>query len=333
VRPPREERRMVELQTTWGWLVATYLFLGGLGAGCFCAAAVVSLVGGERFRATVRFGAWVSASAIALGTVVLLVDVGKPIRAIALFQSFVNMGSWMAIGAWLLFGAIVLNGLFALLWTERALALLGRVWKPLSEKRRLWRALLAGVGIPVNLGVAAYTGILLNVLPFRPFWHTWLLPVLFTVSALDTGIGVIAGHVTLRERGDGARRLRTVLEVCIIVLITVEARVLLEYVNRMMQSGPDALRSVQMITSGALVRPFWIVVVGMGLGIPLLVCASQLAGLLKKKAAIIVPVIGLVSCLIGGWTLRLVVLSAGLSATVSSPSLEQIQEGMRLFLR
>jgi formate-dependent nitrite reductase membrane component NrfD len=104
------------------------------------------------------------------------------------------------------------------------------------------------------------------------------------------------------------------------------------YLDKMMQSGPDALRSVQLLTSGTLMRPFWAVAVGIGLGIPLLVCASQLAGLLKNRAAIVIPLIGLFSCLVGGWTLRYVVLAAGLPASLSSPAWEQLQDGVRLLL-
>jgi formate-dependent nitrite reductase membrane component NrfD len=69
---------MTEIQSTWGWLVAFYLFLGGLGAGAFVAIGIVSLATGERFKSTVRFGAWVSAIAIGVGTLFLLIDVGKP---------------------------------------------------------------------------------------------------------------------------------------------------------------------------------------------------------------------------------------------------------------
>ena len=45
--------------------------------------------------------------------------------------------------------------------------------------------------------VAAYTGILLMSAPGVPLWNTLLLPCLFTVSALDTGVAL----VELVERG------------------------------------------------------------------------------------------------------------------------------------
>lgn len=323
---------MEGLQTTWGWLIAIYLFLGGLGAGAFIVSAIVSLVTGERFKSTVRFGAWVSAIAIAAGVLVLLIHSGKPFRALVMFNSFDNFSSWMAIGAWLLFGAILFNGLFALLWTDRVQNWLNGHMNWLYKARKPLRVILAVLGIFINLGVAIYTGILLSVLPFRPLWNTWWLPALFTVSALDTGIGIVTGYATLGERADGAKKLRVGLEAFIITVIIAEGVVLYLYLSNMLKSGGEVVRSVELLTKGVLSIPFWGVVVGMGLAIPLIICLFQLSGLLKKKAAFVVPLIGLTSCLIGGWTLRFLVLSAGLPKTLTSPAFSQALDGVKIFL-
>ena len=319
----------MQLQTTWGWLIAVYFFLGGLGAGAFCTVALIALLSGERFKATIRFGAWASAIVIAVGTLALIADVGVPLRALVMYNSFVNLNSWMARGAWILFFAILLNGLFALWWTDAALTRAGRIWKPLVEQRALWRAIVAAIGILLNLGVAVYTGILLNVLPFRPFWNTDILPVLFTVSALDTGLGLITAYATLRERANGVERLRLILEAFVILLILAEGAVLAYYLQTMMGGVIDAVRSAQLLLNGALSPLFWGGVVGFGLLVPLLVCVVQLSGLGKRFRPGVAPVIAISSCLIGGFTLRMVVLLAGLPQMLSSPALLQILAGVR----
>jgi formate-dependent nitrite reductase membrane component NrfD len=319
---------MVVLQTRWGWLVAIYLFLGGLGAGAFITASIVSLASRERFKSTVRFGAWASAISIAIGVLVLLIDVGKPFRAMVLFKSFVHMSSWMAIGAWLLFGAILFDGLFALFWTDRVLEWFGKVWKPLKEKRAIFQIVLAVIGLPLNLSVAIYTGVLLGVLPFRPLWHTWLLPALFTASALDTGVGLVTGYATLRERAEGVKRLRIGLEAAVITVIALEGAALWFYVTDRLNGGVDAARSAQLLTSGQLAVFFWALVVGLGLAVPLVMCIAQLSGAFRKAPAAI-PALAPISCLVGGWTLRFLVLSAGLPAMLSSPALPQILSGIR----
>ncbi len=313
---------------TWGSLIAVYLFLGGLSAGCFIATAMIALTTGDRFKSTVRFGACASAIAILVGTLMLLIEVGKPFRALVLFKSFSNLQSWMAIGAWLVFGAILFNGLFTLFWTESALRWMGAWTKFLENRRRLFRTVLAVLGIFLNLGVAFYTGVLLGVLPFRPFWNTWWLPALFTASALDTGIGTVTAYATLRERGEGAARLRKILEVSVIALILIEGVILGYYLHKMLLGSADAARAAQLLISGAVSPVFWLIVVGLGLAVPFLVCFSQLSGPVKR-ATVALPLLAIASCLLGGLALRFVVLWAGIPASLSSPSLMQILTGSR----
>ena len=322
---------MTELQTHWGWLVAVYLFLGGLGAGASVATHVLALVARERFSSTMRAGAWFSAIALGLGAGVLLIHAGQPLRALVLFKSFVNWNSWMMRGAWLLFGAVLWNGLSALFWTEQTLEWLGKIWEGFQSRRALWRALVAVVAIPLNLGVAIYTGVLLGVLDFRPLWNTPLLPVLFTASALDTGVGVVCAYATYREKGEGSKTLHRALEACVVALILIEGIVLGVFVRTMLYGAPDAVNSIELWTNGPLAVPFWLGVVGFGLVIPFLVALSQLFHLNLKagRLAPYVPLLGVVSCLVGGWLLRFVVLSAGLPASLSSPDFAQILQGVR----
>ena len=50
---------------------------------------------------------------------------------------------------------------------------------------------LSWVNVPLGIGVAVYTGILLGAMPSRPLWNSPILALLFLVSALSTGIAVI----------------------------------------------------------------------------------------------------------------------------------------------
>jgi len=315
------------LQTTWGWLPAIYLFLGGLGAGAFCVTAILQLVSGERFKSTIKFGAWTSVVAIALGLLALLVDVGKPFRALIFFNSFVNFDSWMTIGAWLLVGALLIYGLYALFGTDRVVAWLGRLWKPLEEKSSRVCTILAIIGIPISLGVAIYTGILIGVLPFIPFWHTWFVPALFTVSALNTGVAIVAANVFLRERGSGFAGPVMAFEAALLALIALEATVLGFYLQTMMTGSPDMARSAQILTSGDLSLLFWIIVVSLGLAVPFLIGIINISRLFKRPK-IVLHMVGVVSGLLGGLFLRFVVLSAGLHASLSIPAIQQILDGV-----
>ena len=184
---------MIETQHAWGLLVAIYLFLGGLSAGAILTSCILELFAGGRFKTTINIGAWIGVVALGLGLLSLVAETGQPFRAIVLFNSFVNFSSWMTIGAWLLFFALMVFGLFAILKTEWLTVRLSNIWKPLKKIAPIAVRILAVIGIPVSLGVAIYTGILLGVLEFIPLWNTWLLPLLFTVSAIDTGMAAVSG--------------------------------------------------------------------------------------------------------------------------------------------
>lgn len=319
---------MTEIQSTWGWLLAIDLFCSGLGAGAFIVVAILALTTGERFKATVRFGAWASAIVIVTGVLSLLLDVGQPLRAVVLFRSFVHIHSWMMRGAWLLFSAILVNGLFALLWTDRVLEWAGSHLKPVAAGRKALRALLAILGIAVNIGVASYTGILLSVLPFRPLWYTSLLPALFIASALLAGATLVAAYANLGERAEKAPGLRLVLAALVMLLAIGEGVIIWLYLTEMRGGTVDAVRSLDFMAGGMLGILFWGLAVALGVAVPFLAFGSHL---FRWRAAPVAAVawVGLVAALAGAWTLRFVVLSAGLPAMIASPALQQALEGIK----
>src|SRR5699024_8134430 len=139
----------------------------------------------------------------AIGLFALVAEVEKPFQAMILFQSFVNGQSWMAIGAWLLFATFIVFVLSALFTTDKIADWLGKVCKPLGRARGGINKVLAIIGIPWSLAVAVYTGVLLGAAPAIPLWNTWLLPALFTVSALGTGVAAVSIFAAGLDRGEG----------------------------------------------------------------------------------------------------------------------------------
>jgi formate-dependent nitrite reductase membrane component NrfD len=343
----------VVLQTHWGILVALYLFLGGLAAGTLCVSALVSLKAKDRFKKTVRFGAWAGTILLIVGVLCLVAETSMPLKAVMVWQSFVNPTSWMTIGAWLLVAGTVIAGLFALTSTE---------W--LTSRLKFLKKLQSGLAvlvIPVSFGIALYTGILLAVLVSHPLWHTWLLPVLFTVSALDTGVALVLGFASLREpRSKDAKdldRFKIVLEKSTVVLVVLELLVLAAYLVTVAMAGGVAATSVRLLIAGALSPYFWLLLVVCGLAVPLAVSILSIRGhsfadkaksspsptdeaegspspssaektgdapspaptaktegspAQSERLKVALPLVGVVLCLVGGCTLRFLVLLAGL---------------------
>lgn len=174
----------MELQLVWGWQPALYLFLGGLGAGAFVAAACLYLSGKLKSHRPLAIVSWASLGCLAVGLLLLLSELIFPLRGLMMWQSFSNFTSWMTVGAWLLFTALVFIFLAAVALTDP----LAHAVK-LAGKDGVLRVFFI-VGGVLSLGVCVYTGILLMSAPGVPLWNTLLLPALFTVSALDTGVAL-----------------------------------------------------------------------------------------------------------------------------------------------
>jgi formate-dependent nitrite reductase membrane component NrfD len=213
----------------------------------------------------------------------------------------------MAFGAWFLFIGIIIYGIYALSNTK---------WVTNKLKFLLkCRTALAVIIIPLSLGIAIYTGLLLGVLYSHPLWNTWLLPVLFTVSALDTGVAFVTGYAVLGESRlkEGLDRLKRVLEVSTVTLIVLEGVILTIYLTTVASLGGVAAASVEILTSGTLSQLFWILLIGCGLAAPLLISTLLLLRHnLAEKTWDFLPMLGVSLCLVGGFTLRYIILMAGL---------------------
>ncbi|HIR02144.1 MAG TPA: polysulfide reductase NrfD [Candidatus Aveggerthella stercoripullorum] len=317
---------MGELQSVWGWQPALYLFLGGLSAGAFLTVSILRLAKPGKFYKVVRGGVWVAVAALALGLLALISEVEKPFQAMMLWQSFVNGSSWMAIGAWLLVVAFIVFVLSALFTTDK----IADAIKLKGGARTTANKVLAILGIPCSLAVAGYTGILLSMAPAVPLWDTWLLPALFTVSALDTGVAAVMLFAVLAEKDAEIHGVRTAMEIAVICLVALEGVVLAAFVSTMQGAGGAAASSVGILTTGVLQAPFWGLFVAVGLAVPLVAAVVQVATAKRKTNAVVgtaVPVGGSACALVGGLALRFLILMAGVHAALVSPAVMQAVQG------
>ena len=225
---------MIELQTIWGWQPALYLFLGGLGAGTFIVAGLIRFIT-KSHEKPVCIAMWAAIVFMAVGLGLLLLELSAPFRALLMWKSFSNLGSsWMAIGAWLLFAGVICMLIAAVAstpWLVKHLHMGEGVQKGLGNTFTV-------LGMVIALCVAIYTGILLMKAPGVPFWNTALLPVLFTVSAMDTGVAFMALLLAVFEPAEHTTS-RT-LEASTICLIIAEAVVLAVFLHSRLAGGSSA---------------------------------------------------------------------------------------------
>lgn len=304
----------------WGLPVVAYLFLAGLGAGALTVSASVLLRGGpvSTHFDIARYGALIAPIPVALGCGLLILElgsfqVGHWFRWINLYK-VINL-SPMSIGTWFLTFFIGVSVLYGYTFLSRDAA-------P-GDKNDALRRKIAWLGVPLGIGVAVYTGVLLGAMPARPFWNSPILAMLFLISALSTGVAAILLARALMHRQSQDTKaehryhesgyLLTTSDTLLIGLELVTIFLFLMYAHLTIGSVKAAVSVI--LTGGALASLFWFWVVLLGLVVPALVELYLILPRLvyhrefavHRSFEIVVPA----AVLVGGFMLRYVVVVAG----------------------
>jgi protein NrfD len=175
----------------WGWWIVAYFFVGGIAGGVYFAVAWLDLFGDVNDRAAMRLGYLVAFPLIVVSGLVLVVDLGQPLRFWhMIFQSARFPELILKLYSPISFGAAIL-GLFGLLsFVSFVDATIGRCrWLHSPDNRvgKVWSVL----GAIAGLALSGYTGVLLNVTN-EPVWGNspWI-GALFLFSGVSTGIAVL----------------------------------------------------------------------------------------------------------------------------------------------
>ncbi|MEE8364345.1 MAG: NrfD/PsrC family molybdoenzyme membrane anchor subunit [Gammaproteobacteria bacterium] len=308
-------------ELNWGLPVVLYLFLGGLGAGAGTVSASILLRSGGGDQPgpgfdIARWGALIAPLPVILGVGMLLFELGSFqaghwFRWLNLFK-VINL-SPMSIGTWLL-------ALFVLVSLVYAYTFLKEDPEPGDERHAL-RKKLAWVMVPLGVGVALYTGILLGAIPARPFWNSPILAMLFLISSLSTGVATIllfrALFTNLLPEGKNQHHEKDsyLLSSTDTLLIGFEilAVFLFAMYAHLTVGGVEV--AVNIILGGELTTLFWFGFVTLGLIIPILIeMKFVLPTLLYQRQYQIPTSLELIVCglvIIGGFMLRYVVVIAG----------------------
>jgi formate-dependent nitrite reductase membrane component NrfD len=180
----------------WSLFIVPYFFVGGIAGGSYFLAAMLHWLGRPEDQRVVRLGYIVAFFGAVLSGILLIVDLGQPLRFWhMLFQSerfplpVLKAWSPMSAGAWALF----FFGMFATMSAAGALAYENRVrWSWLRVFYDGWLGrIIALIGAFFGFFIAGYTGVLLSVTN-RPIWaDTHWLGVLFLISAASTAAATL----------------------------------------------------------------------------------------------------------------------------------------------
>ena len=288
-----------EKQTSWGWSIAAYLFLAGVGGSIFLFSFIITIAAFDNLEPVARLGCLIGPLLVLIGTSFLFFDLGSAGKTYLLFSSITQLKrSWMSRGSWILALFII----FGLLYSLSAFTIFEWLpWRPTTTLG--W--IIGGVASVLAIFTVAYPGFLLGVTKGIPFWNTPVLPALFFLSGLDTGLALLmlltiigapsASIEFFHIVGDGD------ITLIVMVLIVVAA-----YIEIIRQGNVTANTSIQLLKT-----PLFIIgVLAIGLVIPLcLLIYSVFTSdviLVRTLSAIISIFI-----LVGGFLLRYSIVHAG----------------------
>ena len=171
-------------QETFGALIAIYFYLTGLSAGSFVLSTLAYVFGIEKFKPIGKIGVILAALFLLMAPLALLVHVGQPFKSWHLFF-YLNPTSPITWGSFLL-----------TLYPINALIYGFFMFKGNQKMTRLFGM----IGIPLAVFVHGYTGFILALGKARALWNTALMPFLFLVSAMVSGIALMILISIIKDR-------------------------------------------------------------------------------------------------------------------------------------
>ena len=196
----------------WEWYyIAMYFYIGGVSAGAYFIGSLLELFNNDKLRIVSRIAYYLAFPLICVTPVLLIADLGRPMRFWHLFFytgdaiPYMNTTSPLSVGTWAL---LVYSGMSFLSFVN-VLVEDGRLRQPGLLRAhaffaRIPHKIYAVIGSFFGFFVAGYTGVLLNTTA-RPLWEATdpLIGPLFIASAVSTGAAAIVLFMARQKIGTG----------------------------------------------------------------------------------------------------------------------------------
>lgn len=276
----------------WGAWVAFYIYFVGLSAGAFLVSTLSNVFEVEGMHEIEREALFVAIVAMIVALTFVMIDLGRMDR---LWHPFawrqpLSVLSW-EVHAYVLYIAVLSGELYFSMRRDlvavsedddgfkgrlAGLLTLGRTDTTDStlETDRTWLKRLGILGIPLAIVfVHGGTGNLFAVAAARSYWFSALFPVIFITSAVVSGMALVALLYVLRtslssRQLDTALLERMAALLAGFILIDASLKVLEGFVG-LYSLHPGEVSTWLTITTGEMWWSFWIVMVGMGWIVPL----------------------------------------------------------------
>jgi Ni/Fe-hydrogenase subunit HybB-like protein len=161
-----------------------YIYLTGVSAGSFILSTLAYGFGLSQYKPLGKVGIVAATIVLIIAPLFLLFHVGMPYRAWHLFI-YLNLASPITWGSFLL----ILYPINCIIYG----------YFMFKENMKLTR-IFGLIGIPLAVSVHGYTGFILAFGKARALWNTALMPILFLVSAVISGIALMILIFIIKER-------------------------------------------------------------------------------------------------------------------------------------
>ena len=289
-------------ELNWSWPIPIYLWAAGVGGGAFFTAFIIDRLTGGQNKTLLKLATWIGAPLVIIGVMMLLVDLGQPLRFWRLFFKF-DVMTPMSLGTWILTAWSYCAVAMLVLWLGEYLKM-----KFLADLEPLTKP-LSWIAFVLSILMVTYTGVLLSATSV-PLWYGAgiLLPILFVVSAISTGAALLILAGSRMSESSVSHEVIHRLGMADITVIICEVVVLAVWILWLSfgstAAAADAVR--QMLTHWTLAVPFWLGVMGLALLVPLFL--ENRATLTRSTA---LASLASICVLVGGLVLRFVVVYGG----------------------
>ena len=291
----------VEHEMPLGIPIATYFYLTGLSAGSFIISTMAYGFGMVRFKPLGKIGVVMATLLLMVAPMILLVDLEQPLR-------FWHLILYLRITSPITWGTFLLS-----LYPMNCM-----VYGYFMFKGDLRRTKIFGLlGIPLALMVHGYTGFILALGKARVLWNTAIMPPIFLVSAMVSGLAlmilvVIVKDYIIQRKKEPDRALIYALGKFMVASIVLDLILIGIDLTVLLTSTTEAYMAARMLLAGQFRFLFLGVEIVLGAVLPLFL-------LLFPFTRRWIPAYALASVLvmIGIFAMRCIMVIGGLSVPLS----------------
>ncbi|MCG6862554.1 MAG: polysulfide reductase NrfD [Chromatiaceae bacterium] len=307
-------------QDIWTWWFAVYLYTGGLGAATLAVTFLTDMYL-KPHRNLVLWGAGAGVVLLSLGSMLLFWHLLDHLAAIHVLNPLAMINqptAWIAWGTQFILWMMVWGVIYALPYARTTpliqnLPFVGQAleWDfvvKLSGLVERFRKVIGWLAVVNGVGVAVYTGLVLQSFPAVALWANPGVPLLFTVSAFSTAMAflLLIMYTILHEAEDD--HIRVLYERIDLVLISAELVIIFSFFFYLQRGSESAVRSWEILFNDM----GWLIgFIGFGLIVPFFL---ELKGVVKGWTSHAPIIAASVFVLAGGYLLRHYFMYAGVYA-------------------